>query len=196
MAIIGVLGLQGAVEEHVKQITQAGHDAVAVKRPRQLDAVDGLIMPGGESTAMRKLMDHFGFMDKIRAFAAAGKPIFGTCAGMVLLAKRLAGIRDFHLGLMDVTVQRNAYGRQKESFEAELLIEGALNPFPAVFIRAPYIVEAGPHVEILARFEDKIVMARQGQLLACSFHPELTDDPGVMLIFLEMVEQSLAAARP
>ncbi|MBM7694196.1 5'-phosphate synthase pdxT subunit [Peribacillus deserti] len=193
MATIGVLGLQGAVEEHLKSIMLAGHEGTVIKLPRQLDEVDALIIPGGESTAIRKLMDHYGFIEKIQAFSALKKPIFGTCAGMVLLAERLSGTEDRHLGVMDITVQRNAFGRQKESFEAELSIEGLLNPFPAVFIRAPYIEQAGSEVEVLARYEDKIVMAKQDHLLVCSFHPELTEDPGVLLIFLEMVEQSVSA---
>ncbi|PLT28777.1 pyridoxal 5'-phosphate synthase glutaminase subunit PdxT [Peribacillus deserti] len=192
MATIGILGLQGAVEEHLKSIVSAGHQGTVIKLPHQLDGIDALIIPGGESTAIRKLMDQFGFVEKIQAFSALKKPIFGTCAGMVLLAERVSGSEDSHLGLMDITVQRNAFGRQKESFEAEIPVEGLLNPFPAVFIRAPYIEQAGSEVEVLATCEGSIVMARQNHLLACSFHPELTDDPGVLLIFLEMVEQSVS----
>ncbi|WP_409296516.1 pyridoxal 5'-phosphate synthase glutaminase subunit PdxT [Peribacillus sp. SCS-26] len=194
MARIGVLGLQGAVEEHVRSIAAAGHEGVVVKLPHQLADVDGLIIPGGESTAIRKLMNQFGFIEEIQSFSAHRKPIFGTCAGMVLLAGKLAGADDVHLGLMDITVERNAFGRQKDSFEVELEIEGLLHPFPAVFIRAPYVVESGSQTEVLAVHDGRTVMARQGHLLACSFHPELTDDNGVLLLFLEMVEQSLQAA--
>ncbi|WP_409291049.1 pyridoxal 5'-phosphate synthase glutaminase subunit PdxT [Peribacillus sp. SCS-37] len=194
MARIGVLGLQGAVEEHVRSIAAAGHEGLVVKLPHQLADVDGLIIPGGESTAIRKLMDQFGFIEEIQSFSALKKPIFGTCAGMVLLAGTLAAADDVHLGLMDITVERNAFGRQKDSFEVELEIEGLLDPFPAVFIRAPYIVESGSQTEVLAVHDGRTVMARQGHLLACSFHPELTEDHGVLLLFLEMVEQSLQAA--
>jgi 5'-phosphate synthase pdxT subunit len=189
---IGVLGLQGAVQEHVRSIEACGAEAVVVKKPDQLADLDGLILPGGESTTMRRLMDKYGFMEPLKQFAAAGKPMFGTCAGLILLAKRIVGYDEPHLGLMDITVERNSFGRQRESFEAELSIAGVADDFVGVFIRAPHIVEVGEDVEILAKYEDRIVAARQGQFLGCSFHPELTDDHRMTHYFLNMVKEAKA----
>jgi len=186
---IGVLGLQGAVQEHVRSIEACGAEAVVVKKPDQLAELDGLILPGGESTTMRRLMDKYGFMEPLKQFAALGKPMFGTCAGLILLAKRIVGYDEPHLGLMDITVERNSFGRQRESFEAELSIAGIADDFIGVFIRAPHIVEVGEDVEILAKYEDRIVAARQGQFLGCSFHPELTDDHRMTQYFLNMVKK-------
>ncbi|BDG41667.1 pyridoxal 5'-phosphate synthase glutaminase subunit PdxT [Parageobacillus sp. VR-IP] len=187
---IGVLGLQGAVQEHVRSIEACGAEAVVVKKPDQLAELDGLILPGGESTTMRRLMDKYGFMEPLKQFAALGKPMFGTCAGLILLAKRIVGYDEPHLGLMDITVERNSFGRQRESFEAELSIAGIADDFIGVFIRAPHIVEVGEDVEILAKYEDRIVAARQGQFLGCSFHPELTDDHRMTQYFLNMVKEA------
>lgn len=187
---IGVLGLQGAVQEHVRSIEACGSEAVVVKKPDQLAELDGLILPGGESTTMRRLMDKYGFMEPLKQFAALGKPMFGTCAGLILLAKRIVGYDEPHLGLMDITVERNSFGRQRESFEAELSIAGIADDFIGVFIRAPHIVEVGEDVEILAKYEDRIVAARQGQFLGCSFHPELTDDHRMTQYFLNMVKEA------
>jgi pyridoxal 5'-phosphate synthase pdxT subunit len=189
---IGVLGLQGAVQEHVRSIEACGAEAVVVKKPDQLAELDGLILPGGESTTMRRLMDKYGFMEPLKQFAAAGKPMFGTCAGLILLAKRIVGYDEPHLGLMDITVERNSFGRQRESFEAELSIAGVADDFIGVFIRAPHIVEVGEDVEILAKYKDRIVAARQGQFLGCSFHPELTDDHRMTHYFLNMVKEAKA----
>jgi pyridoxal 5'-phosphate synthase pdxT subunit len=189
---IGVLGLQGAVQEHVRSIEACGAEAVVVKKPDQLAELDGLILPGGESTTMRRLIDKYGFMEPLKQFAAAGKPMFGTCAGLILLAKRIVGYDEPHLGLMDITVERNSFGRQRESFEAELSIAGVADDFIGVFIRAPHIVEVGEDVEILAKYEDRIVAARQGQFLGCSFHPELTDDHRMTRYFLNMVKEAKA----
>ncbi|EZP74830.1 glutamine amidotransferase subunit PdxT [Parageobacillus genomosp. 1] len=189
---IGVLGLQGAVQEHVRSIEACGAEAVVVKKPDQLAELDGLILPGGESTTMRRLIDKYGFMEPLKQFAAAGKPMFGTCAGLILLAKRIVGYDEPHLGLMDITVERNSFGRQRESFEAELSIAGVADDFIGVFIRAPHIVEVGEDVEILAKYEDRIVAARQGQFLGCSFHPELTDDHRMTHYFLNMVKEAKA----
>jgi pyridoxal 5'-phosphate synthase pdxT subunit len=189
---IGVLGLQGAVQEHVRSIEACGAEAVVVKKPDQLAELDGLILPGGESTTMRRLIDKYGFMEPLKKFAAAGKPMFGTCAGLILLAKRIVGYDEPHLGLMDITVERNSFGRQRESFEAELSITGVADDFIGVFIRAPHIVEVGEDVEILAKYEDRIVAARQGQFLGCSFHPELTDDHRMTRYFLNMVKEAKA----
>lgn len=188
MLKIGVLGLQGAVEEHIRQINALNAEGIIIKRIEQLEDIDGLILPGGESTAIRKLMDQYGFVDRLKEFK---KPIFGTCAGMVLLAKDISESAEAHLSLMDITVKRNAFGRQRFSFEINLSINGLDEPFQAVFIRAPYALAAGPNVEILATYKERIVAARQGNLLVSAFHPELTDDTRFMNIFLEMVESSL-----
>jgi len=192
MVKIGVLGLQGAVREHVRSVEACGAEAVVVKKPEQLQEIDGLIIPGGESTTMRRLMDKYGFMEPLKQFAVQGKPMFGTCAGLIILAKRIVGYEEPHLGLMDVTVERNSFGRQRESFEAELSIAGIADDFVGVFIRAPHIVEVGEDVEILAKHEDRIVAARQGQFLGCSFHPELTDDHRMTQYFVNMVRESKA----
>lgn len=173
---IGVLALQGAVAEHLAALESVGVRGLAVKRTEELEGLDGLILPGGESTAIGKLMERYGFVPALRAFAAE-KPIFGTCAGMVLLAQN--GL----LGLMDMQVRRNAFGRQRESFEADLQMEGWDRPYPAVFIRAPYIEYAGPAVKILAEVDGHPVLARQGKLLVSSFHPELTDDTRLLEYF-------------
>ncbi|MBA2873200.1 5'-phosphate synthase pdxT subunit [Anoxybacillus calidus] len=190
MVKIGVLGLQGAVREHVKSIEACGAEAVVVKKVEQLGNIDGLILPGGESTTMRRLMDKYGFIEPLREFAANGKPMFGTCAGLIILAKKIVGYAEPHLGLMDITVERNSFGRQRESFEAKLSITGIADDFIGVFIRAPHIVEVGEDVEILAKHDDRIVAARQGQFLGCSFHPELTDDHRVTQYFINMVKES------
>jgi 5'-phosphate synthase pdxT subunit len=190
MLKIGVLGLQGAVREHIRSIEACGAEGIVVKTHNQLDEVDGLIIPGGESTTMRRLIDKYDFMGPLKNFAAAGKPMFGTCAGLILLAKNLIGYSESHLGLLDVTVERNSFGRQKDSFEAELMITGVGEDFVGVFIRAPHIVEVGEDVEILSKHNGRIVAARQGQFLGCSFHPELTDDHRMTQLFVNMVKES------
>lgn len=190
MTTIGVLGLQGAVREHVRSIEACGAKALVIKQADQLQLIDGLIMPGGESTTMRRLIDLYGFMEPMREFAQSGKPMFGTCAGLILLAKEIVGYDTPHLGVMDVVVERNSFGRQKESFEADLVVTGLAEPFNAVFIRAPHIVSAGPSTEVLAMHNDRIVLARDGQFLGCSFHPELTEDHRLTRYFVEMVEQA------
>ncbi|MFC5774989.1 pyridoxal 5'-phosphate synthase glutaminase subunit PdxT [Ectobacillus antri] len=190
MITIGVLGLQGAVREHVMSIEALGAKAVVVKKIEQLQEIDGLILPGGESTTMRRLIDKYGFMEPLRAFANEGKPLFGTCAGMILLAKNLVDYKEPHLGVMNITVERNAFGRQRESFEAELSIKGVGEDFVGVFIRAPYVVSVGDEVEVLSVHGDRIVAVRQGHLLAASFHPELTDDHRMTAYFLDMVKEA------
>lgn len=190
MLKIGVLGLQGAVREHIQSIEACGAEGIVIKQVNQLEDVDGLIIPGGESTTMRRLIDKYDFMDPLKEFAAAGKPMFGTCAGLILLAKNLVGYNESHLGLLDVTVERNSFGRQKDSFEAELTITGVGENFVGVFIRAPHIVEVGEDVEILSKHNGRIVAARQGQFLGCSFHPELTDDHRMTQLFINMVKES------
>ncbi|KEZ47645.1 pyridoxal 5'-phosphate synthase glutaminase subunit PdxT [Metabacillus indicus] len=190
MLKIGVLGLQGAVREHIRSIEESGAEGIVVKRTEQLDELDGLIIPGGESTTMRRLIDKYGFMGPLKTFAAQGKPMFGTCAGLILLAKNIVGYEEGHLSVMDVTVERNSFGRQRDSFEAELNITDVAEDFTGVFIRAPHIVEVGEDVEILSKHDGRIVAARQGQFLGCSFHPELTDDHRMTGLFVRMAEQA------
>lgn len=190
MVKIGVLGLQGAVREHVRAVQESGAEACVIKKVEQLAEIDGLILPGGESTTMRRLIDKYDFMDSLKKFAHSGKPVFGTCAGLILLAKRVVGYDEPHIGIMDVTVERNSFGRQRESFEETLDIAGVANDFPAVFIRAPHIVEAGENVEVLAKHNNRIVTAREGNILGCSFHPELTDDTRLTAYFVNMVKEA------
>ncbi|SFB60280.1 5'-phosphate synthase pdxT subunit [Cohnella sp. OV330] len=187
---IGVLALQGAVAEHIRSIELAGGEGVAVKRTEQLEEIDGLIIPGGESTTIGKLMRKYGFIEAVRGYAAAGKPVFGTCAGLIVLAERLTGDEEPHLQLMDITVARNAFGRQRESFETDLPVKGIESPLRAVFIRAPLITEVGPNVEVLSVYKDEIVTARQGHLLAASYHPELTDDYRLHGLFIDMAREA------
>ncbi|AYF04246.1 pyridoxal 5'-phosphate synthase glutaminase subunit PdxT [Bacillus wiedmannii] len=190
MVKIGVLGLQGAVREHIKSVEASGAEAVVVKRIEQLEEIDGLILPGGESTTMRRLIDKYAFMEPLRTFAKSGKPMFGTCAGMILLAKTLIGYEEAHIGAMDITVERNAFGRQKDSFEAALSIKGVGEEFIGVFIRAPYVVNVADDVEVLSTHGDRMVAVKQNQFLAASFHPELTDDHRVTAYFVEMVKEA------
>jgi 5'-phosphate synthase pdxT subunit len=190
MTTIGVLGLQGAFREHVRSVEATGAEAVVVKRKEQLEEIDGLIIPGGESTTIRRLIDKYEFLEPIRQFGKQGKPIFGTCAGLILLASEIDGSYDVHLGVMDIKVRRNAFGRQRESFEADLDIEGVAEGFNAVFIRAPYIEGVGEDTKVLATYDGHIVAAQQDQYLACSFHPELTDDHRLTAHFVQMVEES------
>ncbi|NHM33928.1 pyridoxal 5'-phosphate synthase glutaminase subunit PdxT [Neobacillus terrae] len=190
MVKIGVLALQGAVREHVRAVEAAGAEAFVIKKKEELENVDGLILPGGESTTMRKLIDKYDFMDELRKQAQEGKPMFGTCAGLILLAKNIVGYDQPHLGVMDITVERNSFGRQRESFEADLDIKDVAADFPAVFIRAPHIVEAGENTEVLAKHDGRIVAAREGQFLGCSFHPELTEDHRLAAYFVNMVKEA------
>ncbi|MDL4840913.1 pyridoxal 5'-phosphate synthase glutaminase subunit PdxT [Aquibacillus rhizosphaerae] len=190
MTKIGVLGLQGAVREHIRSIEASGAKGLVIKKKEQLDDIDGLILPGGESTTMRRLIDKYDFFDALINFGKKGKPIFGTCAGLILLADGIVGQDHAHLGLMDMKVARNAFGRQKESFEASLDVKGIAENFEAVFIRAPYVVEVGETVEVLAKVNDAIVAAKQGHYLCSSFHPELTNDHRLTKFFVKMVEES------
>ena len=188
---IGVMALQGAFIEHRRVLERLGAEAIEVRLPAQLTGLDGVIVPGGESTTMSRLMAAYGLLQPLRDLAREGLPIMGTCAGMILLAKSIPGFTLPTLGLMDITVRRNAFGSQVESFEADLDI-AALGPPPvhAVFIRAPLIEEAGAGVEVLGRLPGTAgaaaVAARQGRLLAVAFHPELTSDSRVHRYFLEM----------
>jgi len=186
---IGVLSVQGAVSEHMNHLERCNVEAVAVKNAESLNEVKGLIVPGGESTTIGKLIDIFGLSDLIRSRNSQGKlAVFGTCAGMVLMASEVIdGIKEQpKLNLMDIGVQRNAFGRQRESFETELEFNSFKEPLTAVFIRAPLIVKTGEGVEVLSKMPEGIVAARQGHLLATSFHPELTDDLRVHRYFIEM----------
>lgn len=176
---IGVLALQGNFREHVAMLRRLGADAVEVRLPEQLQGLDGLVIPGGESTAIMRLMRLYGLEDALRAFAA---PVFGTCAGMILVDRA-------HLGLADLEVERNAYGRQVASFEAELELAGDEEPLTGVFIRAPRVGDWGAGVEVLARHAGEPVLLRDGRVLVAAFHPELTEDTRVHELFLELVRE-------
>lgn len=172
MIKIGVLALQGAVREHIRHIELSGYEGIAIKRVEQLDEIDGLILPGGESTTLRRLMDLYGFKEKLQQLDL---PMFGTCAGLIVLAKNVEN-ESGYLKKLDITVERNSFGRQVDSFESELDIKGIANDIEGVFIRAPHIAKVDNGVEILSKVGDKIVAVKQGQYLGVSFHPELTDD--------------------
>jgi len=186
---VGVLALQGAFREHIVTFEALGVATVAVRQPQQLVGCSALVIPGGESTAIGKLMATYGFYDAVSEHHAAGMAVWGTCAGAILIAREvLDAVPDQRsLGLMDITVRRNAYGRQLASFEADLRVAGLEDPFTGVFIRAPWIEEVGDGVEVLARHDGHIVAARQGDLMATSFHPELTGDPRFHRLFVERV---------
>lgn len=199
--LIGVLALQGDVREHVAALAAAGARAVPVRRPAELSEVDGLVLPGGESTTMSRLLAGFELLDPLRARLADGMPAYGSCAGMILLAKEvLDGRADAHqLGALDVVVRRNAFGRQVDSFSADLEFAGTGGPaLHAVFIRAPWVESAAEHVEVLARIGDapgygpaagRIVAVRQGSVLATAFHPELTGETRVHRLFTDLVRE-------
>ena len=186
---IGVLGLQGDVREHLRALEAAGAVASVVKRADQLAAVDGLVLPGGESTTIGKLLDRYDLLEPVRRRAEAGMPLYGTCAGAILMATELTGAQDapHRLRLMDMCVERNAYGRQVESFEADLRVEGLARPFRGVFIRAPVIRSVADGVEVLAEVDGLPVLVRQGHLLASTFHPEMTPDARVHDMFVQLV---------
>jgi 5'-phosphate synthase pdxT subunit len=192
-----VLALQGDVREHLRVLAGLGADAVPVRRPAELEHLDGIVLPGGESTTISKLAVAFDLIDPLRSAVKEGLPAYGSCAGMILLADRiLDGTPDQQtIGGMDVVVRRNAFGRQVDSFEGDVHVAGVDGPpFHAVFIRAPWVEEVGPSVEVLARVEGgpadgRIVAVRQGPLLATSFHPELTGDPRVHAVFVQMVRE-------
>ncbi|MBA9087735.1 5'-phosphate synthase pdxT subunit [Fontibacillus solani] len=192
---VGVLALQGAVAEHIRSIENAGAEGIAVKHAEQLDELDGLIIPGGESTTIGKLIRKYDFLDAIRSFSNQGKPVFGTCAGLIVMAKEIENGEEAHLGLMDIKVSRNAFGRQRESFETDLDIRGLEEPVRAIFIRAPLITAVGNNVEVLSTYNNEIVTAREGHLLVSSFHPELTDDYSLHAYFLEMIKTNHAALK-
>ncbi len=187
---IGVLASQGAFAEHIKTLHKLDIEVVPVRLPEELKGLDGLILPGGESTTISKLMDAYDLMHRISSLAKQGMPIFGTCAGMILLAKKISGNNTTSLGLMDITVKRNAFGRQVDSFETDLKVPALGKvPFPAVFIRAPVIESCEKDVEVLARLDDNTIVAvKQGKLLATAFHPELTNDLRFHQYFLDITK--------
>ena len=198
--VIGVLALQGDVREHLAALREQGAEAVTVRRPEELAAVDGLVLPGGESTTIVKLAARFGLLEPLRAAVRDGLPAYGSCAGMILLADRVldAAPGQETVGGLDVTVRRNAFGRQVDSFESDIAVEGMDDgPLHAVFIRAPWVEEAGPGVEVLGRVvggtaDGRIVAVRQGNVVATSFHPELTGDRRVHALFADIVRLHLA----
>jgi len=176
---IGVLAVQGNVREHAAMLRRLGAEPVEVRKPEELEDVDGLVIPGGESTTFMRLMRLYGLDEAVRRFEA---PILGTCAGMIVLDRN-------HLGLVDVSVNRNAYGRQVASFEADLRLDDGEEPLRGVFIRAPRVAEAGPDVEVLTELDGEAVLLREGRFLVASFHPELTDDTRVHQLFLDLVRE-------
>jgi pyridoxal 5'-phosphate synthase pdxT subunit len=186
---VGVLALQGAVREHVEAIRDVGGEPVLVRLPADLDGLDALVLPGGESTAMRRLIEKYGLREPITAMATRGAPMLGTCAGMILLADRLTDGEPPVLRLLDVAVERNAYGRQLDSYEADLEMPALGDePLHGVFIRAPVVADAGPEVEVLARdAEGRAIAVRQGKVLATAFHPELTGDRRLHRLLLELI---------
>jgi len=186
MKRIGVLALQGAVREHVQMLETLGCEAVEVKQKQDLLKLDALVLPGGESSTIRKLLDCSDLLEPIKELAQQGLPMFGTCAGLILLANTLVNDEP-HLAVMDVTVARNSYGRQVDSFEVKLDIPKIGAGIPAVFIRAPHIETVGKNVEILAEHEGRIILAQDGHLLGCSFHPELTKDTRILKYFLSSI---------
>ena len=176
---IGILAVQGNFREHASMLRRLGAEPVEVRKPEQLDDLDGLVIPGGESTAIARLVRLYGLEEAIRAFE---RPLFGTCAGMILLDRR-------HLGLVDLEVSRNAYGRQVASFEADLELAGDDEPLRGIFIRAPRVADAAPEVEVLAELDGEPVLLRQGRVLVAAFHPELTEDTRVHERFLDLVRE-------
>jgi pyridoxal 5'-phosphate synthase pdxT subunit len=194
----GVLALQGAFRAHVERLSGLGVPAREVRTPAHLDDVDALVMPGGESTTMSRLLSTSGLFDQIKARAADGMAVFGTCAGMILLATEVLDGRPDQrsFGVIDLTVRRNGYGRQLDSFETDLDVAGLDRPFHGVFIRAPLVVSAGPAVEVLATHRGDPVLVRQGRIMAAAFHPELTPDPRLHERFVELVDHDAAAEAP
>ncbi|MCT4784594.1 MULTISPECIES: pyridoxal 5'-phosphate synthase glutaminase subunit PdxT [Exiguobacterium] len=184
MTTIGVLGMQGAIREHVRMLEALGVDTRVVRSVEDLNQIDGLVLPGGESTAMRRLLDRYGLLEPLRDNTQL--PMFGTCAGLILLATEVEGY-DAHLRKIPMTVKRNAFGRQVDSFEVALPVKGIDETVEAVFIRAPQVASVEPVVDVLAEVEEAIVAVRYDKYVACSFHPELTDDLSMHRYFLDVV---------
>lgn len=193
MLKIGVLALQGSVIEHIKSLNRIEDvEAVEVKTLADINSIDGIILPGGESTAIRKLLNSFDLLEPLKKRIADGMPVWGTCAGMILLAKNIVNEDLTHLGVTDISVRRNAYGGQMDSFATELNIPEVSNtPVKAVFIRAPWVEATGQNVKVLAKHNDKIIATRQNNILSTSFHPELTDDISFHKYFADMVAKSI-----
>ena len=187
MTTVGVLALQGDVREHIGILESLGSDARKVKKPDQLSEIDALIIPGGESTTIGKMAVRFGMIDPLRSVIRHGLPVYGTCAGMILLASTVSDTDQPLIGALDVVVKRNAFGRQNESFEVQLDVDGLQRVFQAVFIRAPWIEKVGGEVEVLATIDDHPVMVRQGAIMATSFHPELTGDGRIHKMLLDLI---------
>jgi 5'-phosphate synthase pdxT subunit len=187
MSRVGVLALQGDVREHLNLLQSLGVDASEVKKPHQLSEIDALILPGGESTTIAKMAVRFGMFDPLRSAIHDGLAVYGTCAGMILLASTISDSDQPVIGALDVVVRRNAFGRQNESFETLVDVDGFDSPFDGVFIRAPWIEKVGADVEVLAAIDDHPVMVRQGRILATSFHPELTGDRRIHQILLDLI---------
>jgi 5'-phosphate synthase pdxT subunit len=186
--LIGVLAIQGGFEAHVRVLVELGADVKEVRTPAELEGLDGLVIPGGESTTIVKGIESAGLVEPIRAHHEQGKPILGTCAGMIVCD-------DEHLGLLDATARRNAFGRQLQSFEADLVVDGiGEEPLRAVFIRAPWIERVGAGVDVLATYRGHPVTVREGSVLACAFHPELTDDSRLHALFMAIVTKARSAA--
>lgn len=186
---IGILALQGNYREHSNMLKDLDVETILIKQPSDLENVDGLIIPGGESTTIGILLKRYNLDKKILEKHEEGMPIFGVCAGAIILAKEIVGSEQPRLGLMDLSIKRNAYGRQIESFESEIFVNGVGN-FKGIFIRAPIISEIHNGVEVMSEFNGKAIMVKNGNLLAATFHPELTDNPGVHKYFLDMVKNN------
>lgn len=195
MALVGVLALQGAFREHASAVSRLGADVRELRQRKHLDGIDALILPGGESTVMGKLLTELDMLEPVRRRIAAGMPVYGSCAGLILLCETIEDSTQPRIGLLHASVRRNAFGRQVDSFETDLAVKGLDAPLRAVFIRAPLITAVGPDVDVLARVDmaahggegDRIVAVRQGNILATSFHPELTPDTRLHAAFLAML---------
>lgn len=191
---LGVLALQGGFFKHIEMLQKSGCRSVMVREPDQLSDTDGLIIPGGESTTIGMLMERFGLLNVLRDKISSGFPVFGTCAGAILLSDRISGSDQVRIGGISMESERNAYGRQIESFEADLELSGidqADRAFKGVFIRAPKFCDVSPELEILGRYENSPVLVRAGSMLAASFHPELTDDSRLHELFIQIVRESM-----
>lgn len=187
MPATGVLALQGDFREHLTMLRKVGTDPIPVRTPAELSEVEALVIPGGESTTIGKLADRFGLMEPLRTRIGAGMPVYGTCAGLIFLSAAVTEGDQHLLGVLDAVVHRNAFGRQNESFEEDLDIVGLDTPFPAVFIRAPWVAKLGDEVDVLATIDSHPVMVRQGSILASSFHPELTDDTRIHRMLVDLM---------
>ncbi len=187
--VVGVLALQGDFAKHLEALERCGCRARAVRTPEELEACDRLVLPGGESTTLGILLQKAGLAELLRQRIMEGMPVWGTCMGMILLAKDIEGSDQFRLGVLDIGVSRNAFGSQVHSFETDLWVKGLDSPFHAVFIRAPVVTRVGKGVDVLAKYEDRVVAVRQGRILATAFHPELTDDLRFHQMFAQLGDE-------